>query len=210
MDGDHKDYAFKNEISLSIGDESLDSTTSTPSTVTPPAHPTPSPRQNVTDDTKPLTKGTGNMSKPEGIDNKAFDGAEKASGKPLTSFGSNGHSNGLNDSGANGANKNGQLNEKKLAGEILSIAGARRPRNTHHRQLTPALRLSFFHYTEAVNLELININNNMKKPTATNGKHNNNDLPAKKDGDVEMGATTKDDSYDEYFVPVNEHRKYMR
>lgn len=51
----------------------------------------------------------------------------------------------------------------------------------------------------------------MKKPTATNGKHNNNDLPAKKDGDVEMGtATTKDDSYDEYFVPVNEHRKYMR
>lgn len=61
--------------------------------------------------------------------------------------------------------------------------------------------------TEAVNLELININsnNNAKKPT--NGKHNN-DLPAKKDGDVEMGAT-KDDSYDEYFVPVNKHRKYM-
>lgn len=49
----------------------------------------------------------------------------------------------------------------------------------------------------------------MKKPTATNGKHNNNDLPVKKDGDVEMGST-KDDSYDEYFVPVNEHRKYMR
>ena len=65
--------------------------------------------------------------------------------------------------------------------------------------------------TEAVNLELININsnNNAKKPTTTNGKHNNNDLPAKKDGDVELG-TTKDDSYDEYFVPVNEHRKYMR
>lgn len=65
--------------------------------------------------------------------------------------------------------------------------------------------------TEAVNLELININsnNNLKKPTPTNGKHNNNDLPKKKDGDVEMG-TTKDDSYDEYFVPVNEHRKYMR
>lgn len=60
------------------------------------------------------------MSKPEGIDNKAFEASEK-SGKPLTSFG-NGHSN-LNDSGANGANganKNGQLNEKKLAGEILS------------------------------------------------------------------------------------------
>lgn len=46
----------------------------------------------------------------------------------------------------------------------------------------------------------------MKKPTSTNGKQN--DLPMKKDGDVEMGR--KDDSYDEYFVPVNEHRKYMR
>jgi hypothetical protein len=49
----------------------------------------------------------------------------------------------------------------------------------------------------------------MKKPTSTNGKQNNNDLPAKKNADVEMGHT-KDESYDEYFVPVNEHRKYMR
>lgn len=69
-----------------------------------------------------------------------------------------------------------------------------------------------FHFiflsVEAVNLELININNNMKKSSTTNGKHSS-DLPMKKDGDVEMG-TTKDDSYDEYFVPVNEHRKYMR
>lgn len=51
----------------------------------------------------------------------------------------------------------------------------------------------------------------MKKGAApTNGKQkNNNDLPAKKDEkDVEMGR--KDESYDEYFVPVNEHRKYMR
>lgn len=71
------------------------------------------------------------------------------------------------------------------------------------------MSFSSLRFTEAVNLELININNNLKKPTATNGKHNNNDLPAKKDGDVELG-TTKDDSYDEYFVPVNEHRKYMR
>lgn len=47
----------------------------------------------------------------------------------------------------------------------------------------------------------------MKK--SSNGKSNNNDLPMKKDGDVEMGHT-KDESYDEYFVPVNEHRKYMR
>jgi hypothetical protein len=117
MDAENKDYAFKNEISLSIGDESVDSSASTPSTITPPG-PTPSPRQNINDDKKPLTKS--DMSKPEGIDNKAFDASEKASGKPLSSFG-NGQSNGLNgDSSANGANKNGQLNEKKLAGEILS------------------------------------------------------------------------------------------
>lgn len=67
----------------------------------------------------------------------------------------------------------------------------------------------FFLSTEAVNLELININsnnNNMKK--SSNGK-NGSDLPVKKDGDVEMGQT-KDESYEEYFVPVNEHRKYMR
>ena len=120
MDADNKDYAFKNEISLSIGDESVDSTTSTPSTVTPSSGPTPSPRQNINDDKKPLTKSSSSeMSKPEGIDNKAFDATEKASSKPLSSFG-NGHSNGLNDSGANGANKNGQLNEKKLAGETVS------------------------------------------------------------------------------------------
>lgn len=119
MDAEQHDYAYKNEISLSIGDESVDSSTSTPSTVSPTTGPTPSPRQNIVEDTKPLTKNTGDMSKPEGIDNKAFEAAEKPSGKPLTSFG-NGHSNGLNDSGANGANKNGQVNEKKLAGEILS------------------------------------------------------------------------------------------
>jgi hypothetical protein len=73
------------------------------------------------------------------------------------------------------------------------------------------LSIYSFTHIEAVNLELININsnNNMKKPTSTNGKQNNNDLPAKKNADVEMGHT-KDESYDEYFVPVNEHRKYMR
>lgn len=138
MDGEHKDYLYKNEISLSIGDDSVDSSVSTPSTgerqfvpllashddafiaVTPTTIPTPSPRQNAVDDKKPLTKTSGNMSKPEGIDNKAFEATEK-SGKPLTSFG-NGHSNNnLNDSGANGANKNGQLNEKKLAGESLFL-----------------------------------------------------------------------------------------
>lgn len=32
MDGEHKDYLYKNEISLSIGDDSIDSSVSTPST----------------------------------------------------------------------------------------------------------------------------------------------------------------------------------
>ncbi|XP_055326468.1 uro-adherence factor A-like isoform X3 [Sitodiplosis mosellana] len=55
---------------------------------------------------------------------------------------------------------------------------------------------------EAVNLELVNLN---KTPT-TNG-HRDNGIPAKKKDatQVEIG-----NSYNEYFVPVNEHKKYMR
>lgn len=52
-----------------------------------------------------------------------------------------------------------------------------------------------------MNLELVNLN----KPTITNGHHEKNGLSTKKDTEVEIG-----DPYDEYFVPVNEHRKYMR
>lgn len=114
MESEHKDYAFKNEISLSIGNDSVDNC-STSSTVTPPsAAPTPSPRQNIVDDTKPLTKNSADemSNKQEGIDNKAFEASSEK--PPLSSFG-NGHSNGLNET-ANGANKNGQINEKKLAG----------------------------------------------------------------------------------------------
>lgn len=55
----------------------------------------------------------------------------------------------------------------------------------------------FRSFAEAVNLELVNLN----KPT--NG--HDNGLPHKKDVEVDIG-----DPYDEYFVPVNEHRKYMR
>lgn len=50
-----------------------------------------------------------------------------------------------------------------------------------------------------MNLELVNLNKHSTKGTNGNG------LPAKKDTQVEIG-----DPYDEYFVPVNEHRKYMR
>lgn len=59
---------------------------------------------------------------------------------------------------------------------------------------------------EAVNLELINM-----KPTSndSNGLHENGSttttIPVKKETEVDLG-----DPYDEYFVPVNEHRKYMR
>jgi hypothetical protein len=113
MEAEHKDYAFKNEISLSIGDESADSNASTPSTVTPQA-PTPSPRA-LNEDTKPLTKNGRDM-KPEGIDNKAFEASEKP---PLSSFG-NGHGNGqLNESSNSNGAKNGQMNDKKLAGMNL-------------------------------------------------------------------------------------------
>lgn len=59
--------------------------------------------------------------------------------------------------------------------------------------------------TEAVNLELIN----MKPTNDTNGLHENGStattIPVKKETEVDLG-----DPYDEYFVPVNEHRKYMR
>lgn len=51
---------------------------------------------------------------------------------------------------------------------------------------------------EAVNLELVNM-----KPFGTGI----NGIPVKKgdSAEVDMG-----DPYDEYFVPVNEHRKYIR
>lgn len=60
---------------------------------------------------------------------------------------------------------------------------------------------------EAVNLELINL-----KPTGNdvagpyeNGKNGLSSIPVKKDRDVE-----RTNPYDEYFVPVHEHKKYMR
>lgn len=57
-------------------------------------------------------------------------------------------------------------------------------------------------FAEAVNLELVNLN---KTPTS-NGHRDNGLSQKKKDtSQVEMG-----NSYNEYFVPVNEHKKYMR
>lgn len=51
---------------------------------------------------------------------------------------------------------------------------------------------------EAVNLELINM-----KPF-TNGKENG--VPAKK----KETTVNMNDTYDDYFIPVNEHKKYIR
>lgn len=62
--------------------------------------------------------------------------------------------------------------------------------------------------TEAVNLELINMKPTGKDVTGpydTNAKNGLGNIPTKKDAEVEMN-----NPYDEYFVPVNEHRKYMR
>lgn len=65
---------------------------------------------------------------------------------------------------------------------------------------------------EAVNLELINLRPGAGQDVTgpfimtngTNGTNGTTGIPVKKDND-EPG-----NPYDEYFVPVNEHKKYMR
>lgn len=61
--------------------------------------------------------------------------------------------------------------------------------------------------TEAVNLELINLKPTSKDVTGPYdyGANGLDSIPVKKEADVEIG-----NPYDEYFVPVNQHRKYMR
>ncbi|KAK4879292.1 hypothetical protein RN001_007438 [Aquatica leii] len=61
------------------------------------------------------------------------------------------------------------------------------------------------HMAEAVNLELINLKPVGKDVGGYDGSNGINDIPIKKETEVEIG-----NPYDEYFVPVNEHRKYMR
>lgn len=60
---------------------------------------------------------------------------------------------------------------------------------------------------EAVNLELINLKPSGKDVAGPYeyGTNGISGIPVKKEADVETG-----NPYDEYFVPVNEHRKYMR
>lgn len=54
---------------------------------------------------------------------------------------------------------------------------------------------------EAVNLELINM-----KPFAKSANGRGNGVPAKK----KETSVNMNDTYDDYFIPVNEHKKYMR
>uniref|UniRef100_A0A182SVN6 SEA domain-containing protein n=1 Tax=Anopheles maculatus TaxID=74869 RepID=A0A182SVN6_9DIPT len=58
---------------------------------------------------------------------------------------------------------------------------------------------------EAVNLELLNMSSKPSNGHHQNGTNGTSALPVKKDTEVDLG-----DPYDEYFVPVNEHRKFMR
>jgi hypothetical protein len=60
--------------------------------------------------------------------------------------------------------------------------------------------------SEAVNLELVSMN-----PFSTSLDTNCvNGIPMKQDSEQAGISDGYNDPYDEYFVPVNEHRKYMR
>lgn len=178
-DSDHHTYAYKNEVSLAIGDE--------PATISPTISPTPSPRHHNTSQTEILIPNDSVDSgvslrngKKMGLDNPAFESEPKP--RPLSSFGQNG----LNDTVLGVKPSNGKAPDKQIAGKVF-----------FYTQIYEMINF-FVKFPEAVNLELINLN----KPS--NGHHDNG-LPIKKDTEVEIG-----DPYDEYFVPVNEHRKYMR
>lgn len=60
---------------------------------------------------------------------------------------------------------------------------------------------SRFDNLEAVNLELVNLN----KPISNGHRENGYAHKRKETTQVEIG-----DPYNEYFVPVNEHKKFMR
>lgn len=101
----------------------------------------------------------------------------------------------------NKSNKNGNVirssfgDNKKVNGD-MNVLAFDTPNKTNEEQMT-----------EAVNLELINLKPSGKDVVGPyeNGKNGVSSIPTKKDNDVEMN-----NPYDEYFVPVNEHRKYMR
>lgn len=204
---------YRHEITISVGGDSEDQIQikSPPSVTTP----TPSPRSiqsttdeisNSTDDDHAVLAPKQKPS-PSGVDNLAFENEHKTSQqRPMSSFGQNGNDTTMKETTSNG--KNGM--DKPLAGKPHNNWQHNAPFD-YYKFFTVDHLFSFKCHSincfdclfpEAVNLELVNLN---KTPT-TNG-HRDNGIPTKKKDatQVEIG-----NSYNEYFVPVNEHKKYMR
>lgn len=193
---------LRHEITISVGGDSEDciQVKTTPSTATP----TPSPRslQSSTDEaTSTNSTDDDNVAlapkqKPDtinGVDNLAFETDQKPSQlKTMNSFGQNGDSNGTKTGNLNG--KHGL--DKPLTGE--SVVADVDPKLCLLWEKIPN---KFWAFSEAVNLELVNLNK-----AISNGHRDNGYSQKKKEAtQVEIG-----DPYNEYFVPVNEHKKYMR
>lgn len=112
-------YAYKNEVSLAIGDE--------PATISPTISPTPSPRHHNTSQTEilipndsvdsgvNLRNGKKKDDNKMGFDNPAFESETKP--RPLSSFGQNG----LNDTVLGVKPSNGKAPEKQIAGKFLKF-----------------------------------------------------------------------------------------
>lgn len=103
---DTNSYPYKNEVSLSIGDDQ--------STVPP----TPSPRQNFVAPMEdvPLTNDSPMVEKRNGVDNPAYE--PEPMRRPLSSFGKNGHTNGLNDTQLGVKSPQNGKDQKQLAGKL--------------------------------------------------------------------------------------------
>lgn len=113
---------------------------------------------------------------------------------------------------ADTAPKKGGIDNPAFQGEERTNGALKSTFNNGELNTSVALGLTSPHKqeeatTEAVNLELINLKP-MGKDVAgpyENGSNGISGIPTKKETEVEVGSP-----YDEYFVPVNEHRKYMR
>lgn len=128
---DQTDHAppYRHEITISVGGESFDTINiKSPAIITP----TPSPRStqsshvdeistHSTDDDNailtPTHKTIGDMNKPNGVENPAFENDTKTSQqRPLSSFGQNGSTTAINDVKDQ---MNGKEVDKPLAGKIF-------------------------------------------------------------------------------------------
>lgn len=220
MDTDQPDhshsYAFKNEVTLAIGD--LDMPNSTPTTTT--THATPSKQSSksggiVTPTPSPRMYG----SSPD--DHHSDDSASTHVPSPNNSSTSISHSH--SDTITDNATLMRHSQSDDLSRVGLDNAAFEADGGPTTANATPKRPLSSFGQTgaggvtaavaaghiksdksqvaaEAVNLELVNMPAAAKTVAAAVA------TSAKK----EMTTVNMNDNYDEYFVPVNEHRKYMR